>query len=116
MKKTPKSVHFDCALRGLGWMQFEFRIGTQEYGVRASWMTPKALGDLIDAVTELSQGAPRTQSQMAQEPGSYRWIFTQEDGAMRLRILLFDRSMWSREPDEDGIVVFGGRCNFNDFQ
>ncbi|NRQ34989.1 hypothetical protein HII36_24625 [Nonomuraea sp. NN258] len=63
-----------------------------------------ALGDLLYGLVRVTQGDDIRFSWNG-EPTEYRWVFTHEDGAVRLRILRF-RDGLRPEPDDAGHAVF----------
>jgi hypothetical protein len=76
--------------------------------VTASWVTEDALGDLLEALVHLLEGAAETRCSWEEEPGEYRWIFIRTRGQVELRVLGF-ADLDDHEPDEHGRLVFATR-------
>jgi hypothetical protein len=76
--------------------------------VTASWVTEDTLGDLLEALVALLEGAAETRCSWEEEPGEYRWIFTRTNGQVELRVLGF-ADLDDHEPDERGELVFATR-------
>lgn len=95
---------FDYRLVGAGWA--EGRIADDDGGctITASYLSD-ALGNLLEAVVAVLQGAAESRCSWDEEPGEYRWVFACTGSELRLRILAFDE-LWGEKPDSDGQVLF----------
>jgi hypothetical protein len=100
-------VRFDYRLVGTGWVRADIADGTTSAVLTASYLGD-ALGELLNAVLQILDGADAATCSWEEEPGEYRWLFRREHGLVHLRILWFDDSL-PASPDEAGRVVFESR-------
>lgn len=101
------TVEFIYRLTGTGWAQAHIADGASRATISASYLEG-ALGDLLEAVGALLEGADAARCSGEEEPGEYRWIFEREGADVHLRVLAF-RDLYSSEPDENGAVAFTAR-------
>lgn len=64
-----------------------------------------ALGNLLEAVGVLLEGATEATCSWDEEPGEYRWLFTRAGSTVHLRILALP-DQFPPQPDSAGTVVF----------
>jgi hypothetical protein len=97
-------VDFSYRLTGKGWA--EARIADDDSWVilTASYLSD-ALGDLLEAIGLLLEGAPEARCSWEEEPGEYRWIFRRSGHDVCLTVLAFPDQL-AREPDEQGRLLF----------
>ena len=98
------AMEFDYRLTGLGWAEARVSDGASTATITASYLDD-ALGDLLEAVGVLLEGAEEARCSWTEEPGESRWTFRREGAAVQLRVLVFP-GMYSHEPDGTGVVVF----------
>jgi hypothetical protein len=100
-------VEFSYRLTGTGWA--EARIADEESWatITASYLSD-ALGELLEAVGVLLEGADEARCSWQEEPGEFRWIFRRTSSDVRLRVLSFPDQI-PPEPDADGTPVFETR-------
>jgi hypothetical protein len=110
-------MEFRYRLTGRGWAEARIADDASHAILTASYLSD-ALGDLLEAVGRLLEGASEARCSWEEEPGEYRWIFTRtDDSDAQLNILAFD-DMYSRpatlpgvaqphpQPDERGELRF----------
>src|SRR5664279_1329088 len=97
-------VEFHYRLTGTGWSEARLADDRGSATITASYLSD-ALGELLEAVGLLLEGAPAARCSWDEEPGEYRWIFDRDEETVRLRVLGF-RGLWGNEPDERGSTVF----------
>ena len=97
-------MEFTYRLTGTGWAEARLAEGSNEVTITASYLED-ALGDLLEAVGVLLEGAEQSRCCWEEEPGEYRWVFQRVASDVRLRVLAF-RDLYSKEPDDRGTVVF----------
>ncbi|MDQ2853044.1 MAG: hypothetical protein M3Y49_20355 [Actinomycetota bacterium] len=102
-------MRFEYRLTGAGWAQGVVSDGSASVTLTASYLSD-ALGDLLDAVTELLSGATEVRCSWWQEPGESRWIFRESRGASSLQVLQFEETWPDLLPDFKGDVVFEASC------
>src|SRR5690349_4440222 len=90
-----RAVEFDYRLTGLGWAEARISDGRSDATFTASYLE-HALGDLLEAVGILLEGADEARCSWMEEPGEYRWVFRREGSAVQLRVLGF-ADMYSTE-------------------
>ncbi len=76
-------------------------------GLTASYLSD-ALGNLLEAVGVLLEGADEAACSWDEEPGEYRWLFTRTGQTVHLRVLALPDQFPPR-PDADGTLVFETR-------
>ncbi|WP_125636537.1 hypothetical protein [Nonomuraea sp. WAC 01424] len=74
-----------------GWAVVTVGQGDRQTRMVVSYLTD-ALGDLLRSLVEVTQGHDSRFS-WDSEPTEYRWIFTREDDALKVRILSFYNRM-----------------------
>lgn len=72
-----------------------------------------ALGELLEAIGLLLEGAVQARCSWEEEPGEYRWIFERAGADLRCRVLAFS-DIYSREPDVAGTMVFETTARLRD--
>jgi len=97
-------VEFAYRLTGTGWSEARLADGPSSVMITASYLGD-ALGELLEAVGVLLEGAEQARCSWAEEPGEYRWTFDRAGSDVRLRVLAFPRDD-PLEPDDRGQVVF----------
>jgi hypothetical protein len=97
-------MEFSYALSGAGWGVATVSDTNATVSMGTSFLSD-VLGDLIQAVGTLLEGAPSARCSWELEPGEYRWIFNRLNGDVSVRILVF-ADAWSHSPDSEGRVVF----------
>lgn len=97
-------MEFTYRLTGTGWSEARLEDRSSSATITASYLED-ALGDLLEAVGVLLEGAQEARCSWAEEPGEYRWLFDRADSDVRLRVLAF-RDLYSPESDDRGHVVF----------
>lgn len=100
-------MEFVYRLVHMGWAEARISDGTQSTTPTASYLRD-ALGDLLEAVGVLLEGAKTARCSWEEEPGEYRWVYNRRGADIELCIIFF-RDLWSFEPDEKGTVVFETR-------
>jgi hypothetical protein len=105
--ETIAAVEFTYRLTGTGWAEARIADGSSSATMTASYLED-ALGVLLEAVGVLLEGADEARCSWQEEPGEYRWVFERAGTDVRLRVLAF-RDVYSREPDDEGVVVFETR-------
>jgi hypothetical protein len=98
-------VEFSYRLTGTGWAQARIADDATWVVLTVSYLSD-ALGDLLEAIGELLEGAPETRCWWEQEPGEYRWIFRRSGGDVSLTILAVS-DQHAGESDEQGRHLFG---------
>lgn len=101
------SVEFSYRLTGTGWAEARVEDDTSWATITASYLGD-ALGDLLEAVGVLLEGAEQARCSWEEEPGEYRWIWERTGSDVYLRILAL-RDNFPRQPDELGTLVFETR-------
>jgi hypothetical protein len=101
---TMGAVEFAYDLSGTGWARARVADDGSAAELGASYLSD-ALGDLLEAVGVLLEGARQARCSWHHEPGEFRWVFEQNDDATHVRVLRFLDQM-DHEPDEQGTVVF----------
>lgn len=97
-------VEFGYRLTGTGWSEARLTDGPSSVTITASYLGD-AIGELLEAVGVLLDGAEQARCSWAEEPGEYRWIFDRAGSDVRLRVLAFPDDD-PLEPDDRGQVVF----------
>lgn len=97
-------VDFTDRLVGTGWAEATISDGAATARLTASYLKD-ALGDLLEAVGTLFEGAVEARCSWQEEPGECRWIFHRQGSAVHLRVLSF-ADVYSNEPDRLGVIVF----------
>jgi hypothetical protein len=97
-------VEFSFRLTGPGWSEARLADSSNSATITASYLGD-ALGDLLEAVGLLLEGADQARCSWQEEPGEYRWLFERTASDVRLRVLAF-RDQMAEEPDDQGEVVF----------
>jgi hypothetical protein len=97
-------VEFTYRLTGTGWAEAWVADGAVAATITASYLED-ALGELLEAIGLLLEGADQARCSWEEEPGEYRWIFERAGADVRLRVIAF-ADIYSREPDGSGTVVF----------
>ena len=97
-------MEFSYRLTGTGWAEARIADESAWATITASYLED-ALGDLLEAVGVLLEGATAARCSWEEEPGEFRWLFDRDESLVRLRILGF-RDLYSQEPDESGDLVF----------
>ena len=100
-------MEFVYRLVGTGWAEAWISDGKNEATLTASYLSD-ALGNLVEAIGTLLEGASEARCSWDEEPGEYRWVFHREAGQVHLRVLAF-QDLWGHAPDENGAVVFETR-------
>lgn len=100
-------MDFTYRLVGTGWAEATVSDGSCSATLTASYLED-ALGDLLEAVGIMLEGADETRCSWEEEPGEFRWFFQRSETDVHLRVLGF-ADVYSREPDHQGIVVFETR-------
>jgi len=110
-------MEFTYRLTGKGWAEARIADESGWAAMTASYLSD-ALGDLLEAVGLLLEGASKARCSWEEEPGEYRWIFVRADGNdVNLKILAFDDmyaqpaalpgvAQFSPQPDEHGELRF----------
>jgi hypothetical protein len=118
------AVEFSYRLTGTGWAEARLADQDSSAGMKVSYVGD-ALGQLLEAVGRLLEGAPEARLSWDEEPGEYRWIFQATrnppaavgDGELasdprgtevHLRVLSFE-NIHRREPDAHGALLFETR-------
>lgn len=96
-------MEFEYRLTGAGWAEARIADGITEAVITASYLSD-ALGDLLQAVGRLLEGAAEARCSWEEEPGEYRWIFLRAGNDVTLKILAFD-DMWGWPAEEGGVAV-----------
>jgi hypothetical protein len=96
-------MEFEYRLTGTGWA--EARIGDDaSHAILTASYLSDALGDLLEAIGLLLEGASEARCSWEEEPGEYRWIFVRTgDNDVQLEILAFD-DMYSRPVTLPGVA------------
>ena len=97
-------MEFTYRVTGTGWAEARVADGPVAVTITASYLED-ALGELLEAIGLLLEGADGARCSWQEEPREYRWIFHRAGSDVRLRVIAF-ADMYSREPDESGTVVF----------
>ena len=97
-------MEFGYRLTGTGWSEARLGDGPCSVRITASYLGD-ALGELLEAVGVLLEGAEQARCSWAEEPGEYRWIFDRAGSDVRLRVLALPDDD-PRKPDDRGQVVF----------
>jgi hypothetical protein len=108
-------VTFTYRLTGTGWADADVRVGEASAHASASYLGD-ALGELLDAVLAVAEGAATARASWDEEPGEYRWLLDLDGTELRVRLLDFRE--WRgvvESPDEEGEVLFDQRCDLNEF-
>ena len=71
------TIKFTCDLTGVGWTKAIISSEGQEAEITASYLSD-ALGELVSAIVKLLNGSLEKFVVWEEEPGEYRWIFTQD--------------------------------------
>ena len=79
-------MEFGYRLTGTGWSEARLGDGPCSVRITASYLGD-ALGELLEAVGVLLEGAEQARCSWAEEPGEYRWIFDRAGSDVRLRVL-----------------------------
>lgn len=98
------SIDFRYRLTGAGWAEASISGGEASATLRASYLGD-ALGDLLEAVGVLLEGATGARCSWEDEPGEYRWIFSRRGEDVHVQVLGFEDS-YLRKPDAAGTVVY----------
>jgi hypothetical protein len=98
-----RRMEFTYRLTGKGWAEARIADGTSQAVITASYLSD-ALGDLLEALGTMLEGAGEARCSWEEEPGEYRWIFAREDrDQVTLRILEF-ADMYARPDTRAGVV------------
>ena len=97
-------MEFNYRLTGSGWAEASVANGSVVATITASYLED-ALGELLEAIGLLLEGANQARCSWEEEPGEYRWVFDRSGSEVRLRVIAFEDN-YSREPDDSGTVVF----------
>jgi len=97
-------VDFSYRLTGKGWAEARIADDDSWAILTASYLSD-ALGDLLEAIGVLLEGAPEARCSWEEEPGEYRWIFRRSGHDVHLTVLAFPDQL-ARQPDEQGRLVF----------
>jgi hypothetical protein len=96
-------VRIDYRLEGDGWAKAVVVAGNLKVEMRVSYVTD-ALGDLMRAVTSVSEGQPEARLTWAREPDWYRWRLDRRGENVEFSIWRYDD-----EPDpldaQDGVLM-----------
>ena len=101
-------MEFKYRLTGTGWAEARVADGASSATITASYLED-ALGELLETIAYLLEGAEKARCSWQEEPGEYRWIFERADAEVRLRVLEFSDN-YSPDPDDRGTVVFETRA------
>lgn len=96
-------MKFTYELVGVGWASATLGDGQTEIKIRASYLAD-ALGDLLEAVGTLLEGAASARCGWEEEPGEWRWIFSRRGDDVLLMILGLPDN-FPPLPDEEGTEV-----------
>lgn len=105
-------MEFHYRLTGLGWAEALISDGSSGATVTASYLDD-ALGDLLETVDVLLEGADDARCSWTEEPGEFRWVFRRAGSTVHLRVLGF-AGMYSQLPDSSGVVMFETRQPLRD--
>jgi hypothetical protein len=97
-------VQFSFQLVGVGWARAEVNGDSGDATLTASYLGD-ALGDLLDAVGTLLDGAESATCHWEEEPGEFRWKFVREGERVHLVVLALPDNL-PPQPDESGAEVF----------
>jgi hypothetical protein len=97
-------VEFTYRLTGTGWSEARLAHGSNWTTITASYLGD-ALGDLLEALGVLLEGAAQARCSWEDEPGEYRWLFERTDSDVHLRVLAFP-DQYAEEPDDQGKLLF----------
>lgn len=97
-------MEFTYRVTGNGWSRARIADDETWAELSASYLSD-ALGDLLEAVGLILEGAAEARCSWQEEPGEYRWIFTREGPDVRLRILDFADQVLV-QPDNEGRLAF----------
>jgi hypothetical protein len=100
-------VRYSYALTGTGWAKAHLANDEMETTIPASYLSD-SLGDLLEAVGVLLEGAVEARCSWDVEPGEYRWLFDRSGPDVRVRVLAFPE-LWGKAPDDAGTLVFETR-------
>ena len=93
-------MEFNYRLTGTGWSEARIADDLSWAALTASYLSD-ALGDLLEAVGTILEGAAEACVSWQEEPGEYRWIFVREGDLVHLRILGF-ALRWRRRSQARG--------------
>jgi hypothetical protein len=97
-----RRMEFTYRLTGTGWAEAQIADATSRAVITASYLSD-ALGDLLEALGTILEGAAEARCSWEEEPGEYRWIFAREDrDQVTLRILVF-ADMYARPDTAAGV-------------
>jgi hypothetical protein len=99
-----RAVEFAYRLTGTGWSEARLSDGDSSVTITASYLGD-ALGELLEAIGLLLEGAEQARCSWAEEPGEFRWVFDRASTDVRLRVLAFPSDN-PRQPDDSGRVIF----------
>lgn len=100
-------MEFSYRLTGTGWSEARIADAEGSAVLSASYLSD-ALGNLLEALGLLLEGAEEASCSWDEEPGEYRWLFLRNGEEVSLRILVFD-DQFPPQPEERGRVVFETR-------
>jgi hypothetical protein len=100
-------------LTGSGWSECQIEIGKENALITASYLSD-ALGSLVRAAVDLLTGSTEAIAQFDEEPGEYRWLFSQRNNELQLRILWFNE-LWGNRPNEEGEPILVAQCSLMAF-
>ncbi len=104
---------FHYELRGHGRADATLAIEDQVAAVSASYLGD-ALGDLLTPLVALVRGATAARASWDEEPGEFRWLFANESGRARVRVLAFPECRdFVDAPDADGEVLVDAVCDLD---
>jgi hypothetical protein len=97
---------FTFTLGAPGWAVGRLEIAGSSIEMRAPYLGD-ALGEVLNAIRRIANGAEESRASWDEEPGEWRWIFRRRGDRVRVTILAFPewRALVSA-PDEAGRSVF----------
>lgn len=69
---------------------------------------------MSSACLSLTQGAHEAHASFAEEPGEYRWLFTNIGGDEIIIVLIEFDELWGNKSDEEGRKIFKIQCTLKD--
>jgi hypothetical protein len=94
-------------LTGTGWSETTITDGTNEASLSASYLSD-ALGNLANAVIKILKGEKEARASFDEEPGEYRWVFTNDNNVVDIKIFSF-KDLWTNKNDSEGDLVFSSK-------
>lgn len=101
------AVDFTYRLVGTGWAEATLSDGPSSTTLTASYLEDE-LGELLEAIGTMFEGADEARCSWEEEPGEYRWLFQGTGAEVHLRVVAF-ADVYSKELDHQGVVVFETR-------